>query len=262
MVNSKPTFLQYTKPLLCTMLQGSTPEQYIHDIAVSIVKGVEGFCLLLQTLEREYRNEKDLKRIFNACKGLPIYVTSSYRSGASQGLTDDELAEYLLLCCKCGATLMDVMGDMYCPEKRELTYNEDAIKKQKALIDKIHEMGGEVLMSSHIHEFIDEKTVVEYALAQQSRGADIIKIVNFCNNDDELMVNLSCINTLKHTLDKPFLYLANGSHCTLIRTIGAHLGSCMYLCQPYYKENGVYEQPLLENARQIRDLMGIGSFNK
>lgn len=261
MITRKPTFLQYQKPLLCTMLRAATPEEFIKDIADSISKGAEGFCLLLQTLKKEYRTEENIKRIFAACKGLPIYATSSYRTEESAGLSDEELAEYLLLCGRCGATLLDVMGDMFCAEKRELTYNEEAVRKQKELIDKIHAMGCEVLMSSHIHEFIDEKTVVEFALEQQSRGADIIKIVNFCNSDEELMVNLSCINTLKHTLDKPFLYLANGTHCTLIRNIGAHLGSCMYLCQPYYKEGFAYEQPLLENARQIRDLMGIGSFN-
>lgn len=145
--------------------------------------------------------------------------------------------------------------------KRELTYVEEAVAKQRALIDKIHGMGCEVLMSSHIHEFIDEKTVVEYALAQQSRGADIIKIVNMSDNDEQQMVNLSAINTLKHTLDKEFLYLAGGSRCTLVRQIGVFLGSCMYLCVPEYKPGGATFQPLISTSRQIRDLMGFGTFN-
>lgn len=260
MVTKKPTFLNHAKPLVCAILGSKTPEGFIADIANSRVYGAEGFCLLMEMLEKQYRNETDLKRIFDECKGLPIYVTSAYRGSENADLTDDERVEYLLLCGRCGATLLDVMGDLYHAEKKELTYDEEAVAKQKALIEKIHDMGCEVLMSSHTHEFIDEKTVVEYALAQQERGADIIKIVNMANNDEEQMVSLSAINTLKHTLDKEFLYLAGGSHCTLVRQIGVFLGSCMYLSVPQYKPGGGTFQPLISTSRQIRDLMGFGAF--
>ncbi len=260
-VNKKPTFLNHSKPLVCAILGNKTPEEFVAEIANSRVQGAEGFCLLMEMLEKKYRNENDLKRIFAECKGLPIYVTSAYRGSENADLTDDERVEYLLLCGRCGATLLDVMGDLYCPEKRELTYNEEAVRKQKELVDKIHEMGCEVLMSSHTHEFIDEATVVEYALAQQSRGADIIKIVNMADNDEQQMVSLSAINTLKHTLDKEFLYLAGGSRCTLVRQIGVFLGSCMYLSVPQYKVGGGTFQPLISSSRQIRDLMGFGAFN-
>ena len=37
------------------------------------------------------------------------------------GMTDEECVELLLLGLKCGATLCDVMGDLYHPEKYELT---------------------------------------------------------------------------------------------------------------------------------------------
>lgn len=261
MVTKKPTFLNHAKPLVCAIFGNRTPEEFIADIANSLAQGAEGFCLLMEVLDKKYRNETDLKRIFAACKGLPIYVTAAYRGSENADLTDDQRVEYLLLCGQCGATLLDVMGDLYCPEKRELTYNEEAVAKQRALIDKIHGMGCEVLMSSHIHEFVDEKTVVEYALAQQSRGADIIKIVNMSDNDEQQMVNLSAINTLKHTLEKEFLYLAGGSRCTLVRQIGVFLGSCMYLCVPEYKPGGATFQPLISTSRQIRDLMGFGTFN-
>ncbi len=261
MVTKKPTFLNHSKPLVCAIFGEKTPEEFIADIANSLAQGAEGFCLLMEVLEKKYRNETDLKRIFAECKGLPIYVTACYRGWENADLTDDERVEYLLLCGRCGATLLDVMGDLYCPEKKELTYNEEAVAKQKELIEKIHAMGCEVLMSSHTHEFIDEKTVVEYALAHQSRGADIIKIVNISDNDEQQMVSLSAINTLKHTLDKPFLYLAGGSKCTLVRQIGVFLGSCMYLSVPKYKPYGATFQPLISSSRQIRDLMGFGAFN-
>ena len=260
MVTKKPTFLNHAKPLVCAIFGEKTPDEFIADIANSLSQGAEGFCLLMEMLEKKYRNETDLKRIFAECKGLPIYVTACYRGWENADLTDDERVEYLLLCGRCGATLLDVMGDLYHPEKKELTYDEEAVAKQKALIDKIHEMGCEVLMSSHTHEFMDEETVVEYALAQQSRGADIIKIVTMSDNDEQQMANLSVINTLKQTLDKPYLFLAGGSKCTLIRQIGVFLGSCMYLYVPKYKPGGATFQPVISSSRQIRDLMGFGAF--
>ena len=52
------------------------------------------------------------KRIFSACAGRPRYVTS-YRTGENIGMTDEECVELLLLALECGATLFDVMGDLY-----------------------------------------------------------------------------------------------------------------------------------------------------
>lgn len=40
------------------------------------------------------------------------------------------------------------------PECRRITEDEIALEKQKALIRQIHQMGGEVLMSSHVLKYI------------------------------------------------------------------------------------------------------------
>ena len=175
MVTKKPTFLNHAKPLVCAILGSKTPEGFIADIANSRVYGAEGFCLLMEMLEKQYRNETDLKRIFDECKGLPIYVTACYRGGESADLSDDERVEYLLLCGRCGATLLDVMGDLYHPEKKELTYDKEAVEKQKELIKKIHDMGCEVLMSSHTHEFIDEKQLLNMLLLSRKEEQTLSK---------------------------------------------------------------------------------------
>ncbi|MBQ5791678.1 MAG: type I 3-dehydroquinate dehydratase [Clostridia bacterium] len=251
----KPTFLTYQKPLLCAMVQDSTPEDMICTIMNSHYDGAEAFGIQLENLLPEYRTLPELKKIFSYCRNKPIYLTS-YRSQKSKGLTDDECADLLLLGLEAGGTLCDVMGDFYHKEPNELTFDPEAVAKQEALIKKIHDMGGEVLMSTHIHDFFDEEKTLKIALEQKRRGADVVKIVNFARTEDEMMSNLNTIHRIKKELDgTPFLYLANGAECRLIRQIGARLGVCMYLCVQNYLPVSSKEQPLLRSMKIARDNM-------
>ena len=74
-----------------------------------------------------------------------------------------------------GATLVDIMGDLFCRHPEELTEDTEAIEKQMKLIQEIHAAGAEVLMSSHILKFTPAERVLEVALEQKRRGADILK---------------------------------------------------------------------------------------
>ena len=146
---NKPTFLNYEKPLLCAMIQCHTPDECIEKIKRSIDGGAEALGIQLCKLEKKYRTENELKRIFSACESRPIYITS-YRSGHSKEFTDKECADLLLMGVKCGATLADVMGDLFDRGAQyELSTDTEAVERQKALISEIHAMGGEVLMSCH-----------------------------------------------------------------------------------------------------------------
>ena len=251
----KPTFLTYQKPLLCAMVQDSTPSDMICTIMNSQYDGAEAFGIQLENLLPEYRTLEQLKKIFSYCRNKPIYLTS-YRSHSNKGLTDDERVELLLLGLEAGGTLCDVEGDLYHKEPNELTLDPEAVAKQEALIKKIHDMGGEVLISTHIHDFFDEEKTLKIALEQKRRGADVVKIVNFARTEEELMANLNTIYRLKKELDgTPFLYLANGAECRLLRQMGARLGVCMYLCVQRYRPVTAKPQPILRAAKAIRDAM-------
>ena len=184
----KATFLEYDKPRLCAMVQDSNPDDMICTICNSLYDGAEAFGIQLENLEHQYRTEENLKRIFSFCRGLPIYITS-YRNANNTGFTDEQCAELLLLGVKCGATIADIMGDMFCREEHELTMDAEAIKKQKALADKIHSLGGEVLFSSHLHGFYDEEECMRIAREQKARGADVVKIVNFSSDGFQLTLD-------------------------------------------------------------------------
>jgi 3-dehydroquinate dehydratase len=184
-------------------------------------------------------------------QGRPSYVTN-YRGANNTGKTDDELAEGMLTLAKSGATLIDVMGDLFSRHPEELTDNEEAIKKQMALIDEIHAIGGEVLMSSHILKYTPAERVLEVALEQKRRGADIIKIVTAADTMEQQIENLRITNLLKEELGAPFLFLSGGVS-TIHRRLGMKLGCCMSLCVYEHDALSTASQPLLSTMKTIRD---------
>ncbi len=249
----KPTFLKFDRPILTTMVQADNPGRIEELIDKSLPEGAEAFGMQFCRMKPEYRNKDTYKRLFLYAKEKPVYVTN-YRYDNNEGKTDDELAEGLTELAECGATLCDVMGDLFDRQPDEVAVNEDAIKKQMELIDKLHEKGAEVLMSSHVLKFTPAERVLEIALEHQRRGADICKIVTGAETMEEQIENLRIVNMLKENLEVPFLFLAGGE-CRILRRIGGELGCCMYLCVYEYDELATSSQPLLKNIKAIRDNM-------
>ena len=169
------------------------------------------------------------------------------------GLSDDECMELLLSAVECGATLFDVMGDLYSPSpKYELTDDPVAIKKQMELIDRIHRAGGEVLMSSHTYKSISLEENLMIAEEQARRGADVIKIVNDAVSADEVPIYIEAIQRIIKNTGKKLLFLASGA-AEIIRYIGPSFGVCMYLTVVYHGELDTEEQPTLSAAKAVRD---------
>jgi len=248
------SFLNHEKPLLTAMIQYPTPEECIQKIQASLVDGAEAFGIQLCKLKKEYRTKETLERIFQACQGLPIYITS-YRGGQSAGCTDEECAELLLLGLDAGATLCDIMGDMFDKGAQyELTENPEAVAKQKALIDEIHRRGGEVLMSCHTRSDLSLEENLKIAKAQAERGADIIKIVNDIKDKSRLPVSIQSIQQILEETGKKLLFLVSGAG-QIMRYIGPNFGVCMYLCVQHYGPLDTKVQPLLKDLKQIRDHM-------
>ena len=236
---------------LTVMLQCATPELAIKRIRNAGCLGAEAFSLQTESLEREYQNPEVYQWIFKEMRGRPVYVTH-YRGAKNKGKSDEELAEGLITLAECGATLVDVMGDLFAKHPEELTDDETAIQKQMKLIDTLHEKGAKVLMSSHVLRFIPAERVLEIALEQKRRGADIIKIVTGANTMEEQLENMRIITLLKEQLGAPFLLLCNGQ-CTLLRRLGWKLGNCMTLCVYEHDAFSTISQPLLSTMKTVRD---------
>lgn len=245
------TFLNHEKALLTVMLQCETPEVAISRIRNANCLGADAYGLQVESLKPEYRNSDTYKRLFAEMKERPCYVTN-YRKKNGEIETDDELAVRLLELAQSGATLVDVMGDLFCRHPEELTEDAEAIEKQEKLIQKIHAAGAEVLMSSHILKFTPAERVLEVALEQKRRGADIIKIVTGAESMEQQIENLRITNLLKEKLGVPFLFLSGGE-CSLHRRLGMKLGCCMALCVYEHDHLSTPMQPLLSTMKTIRD---------
>lgn len=245
------TFLNNQKSVLTVMLQCETPETAIARIRNAIPNGAEAFGLQLENFNLELRTKDNLLRIFREMKNKPCYITN-YRSCNNKSKSDFQLAEELLAVAEYGGTLFDIMGDMFSRHEEELTDNADAIAKQIELINELHGMGKEVLMSSHLYKFAPAERVLEIAFEQKRRGADIIKIVTGADTMEQQIENLRITDLLKRELGKPFLFLSGGE-CSIHRRLGWKLGCSMILCVYEHDHLSTPPQPLLSIAKTIRD---------
>lgn len=251
----KPTFLNHEKPLLTVILECETPETAIKRIRNSLHCGADAFGLQTETLKNEYRNINTYRNLFAEMQNKPVYVTN-YRGRSNIGKTDDEIASELLILAECGATLCDVMGDMFDRQPDELAICQEAIEKQLDLVERLHSAGTEVLMSSHIRKYTPAERVLEIAFEQKRRGADIIKIVTGAETMEQQIENLRITNLLKQELGTPFLFLSNGESA-LHRRIGMKLGNCMQLCVYEHDALSTITQPLLSASKILRDDLGF-----
>ena len=247
------SFFDYDKPLITTMIQTDSPEKALKTARLALDAGADAIGIQFCQFKPEYQNSAVYRDLFSAIGDVPTYVTY-YRGGKNTGKSDDELSEGMLELSKCGASLVDVMGDLFCKDPDELTVDPTAIDKQKQLIDNIHKNGTKVLMSSHTYKFRPDYRVLEIAKAQVSRGADYVKIVTGAYNMQQQIENLRIINLLREKLDIPFLFLSGGE-CKILRRIGGELGCCMYLCVCEYDDFATPQQPLLKKLKAIRDNM-------
>ena len=243
------SFINSNRPILTAMIKSRKKGDILNEIEKILDEGTDAFGFQLEIFE-EAHSEENLKDIFQAMRGKPVYVTNYLRWNADESKkNDDILTEELYLAAQCGATLIDVRGDTFDPCHGELTYKESAVERQTKFIKELHAIGAEVLMSSHILEFTPTHTVLEYALAQQSRGADIAKIVTAANTPEELNENFRIITELKEKLKISSLFLCGGECCRRHRLLGPVLGCSMYLV----RENSAPHdnQPTIKDAKTL-----------
>ena len=237
--------------MLTVILQCDNLDTAIGRIRNANMLGADAYGLQVESLKPEFQNPETYQRIFAEGKGRPFYVTY-YRSKSNTGKTDEELAEGLITLAESGAALCDMMGDLFCMAPEQMTRDEAAIKKQMELIDQLHEKGAAVLMSAHVCKYIPAERVLEIALEQKRRGADIIKIVTKADSMEQQLENLRITDLLKRELGAPFLFLSGGE-CTLHRRLGIKLGCCMALCVYEHDAQSTATQPLLSTMKTIRD---------
>ena len=246
----KASFIRSDKPLKTAMIQVKTADEAIAAIESGLKQGADAFGWQLECLNADQINQKTLENVFSAGCGMPFYVTN-YKWASGGDKPEEQYFDELLLALKCGATLIDMPGDSFSPAPDQLTYGQQAIRKQIEFSQKVHDLGGELLISSHVPDFLSEDYVLGMAFEQKRRGADIAKIVTFSHDDEQLTDNLKTTVRLRETLGIPFLFLSGGEKCRLHRLAGPLLGACMWLCVAYRAPITTPPQPLLSDVNEF-----------
>jgi len=244
----KFSFLDIPYPMICGLILDETPEDLITESKNAKSDGAQGVVIFLSRLKPEFRKQKFLKNIVDSVN-LPVMVCF-YRQDKWRGTSDDARAELLLAAADVGASMIDVMGDLYDPSPMEITHNQKAIDKQKRLIDKIHTKGVDVVISSHMACSRTTEQVVEHMHELESRGPDVVKIVTGVNTEDELAEAFRTTITLKRELKKPFIHLCTGKFSRPHRFICPVLGVSIVFAVCHH--SGMYKgmpQPTIKAMR-------------
>ena len=247
------SFLNKPYPIITGIMAGQTPQELIAKARNAEFDGAQGITIDLMDLKPEFRNQDALKSIIGSVN-LP-FMFYLYRNDKWGESSDDERQALLLTAADSGASMIDVMGDLYDPSPMEITYDPKAIDKQKRLIDSIHAKGAEVVISSHMPHARTTEQVLEHMHEVESRGPDVVKIVTGVNTAEELAEAFRTTMTLKRELKLPFIHLCCGKFSRPHRFSGPSLGVSITFAVHDYDDRYGFHQPTIQAMRAVIDNM-------
>lgn len=247
----RKSFLEIRQPFLCGIVIEDDPAKMIAGIRNSEYDGASAVALHTRHLPAASKTVEGYRAILTHAN-VPTLVIH-YREGDL--FTDDECGNFLLNAAHAGASIVDVMGDLYCPSVHELTLDKDAVKRQKDLINQLHEIGAAVIMSSHTKDFLSKEQVLSHMLEMQQRGVDMVKIVYSTDTQEQLEDAICATSLLRKELDVPFLHLCNGKYGMTQRYIAPLLGSVLSFGSHEFIPNGHAYQIPLHSFKHLYDEM-------
>lgn len=258
-------------PALAGVVRARSARGAIAEIKNCVLDGATMIDLHLSCLEKT--DTDTLKRIMEASR-LPV-LALNYNNDMDwkdAGLTEEERVTSLFRALEAGAAGIDMQGYTFDPSSRSAFCGEDlysftkgnpkevvtdgaVIAKQCDLIARVHEMGGEVLLSCHPGIPMSAEQVVELALFLEKRSPDIIKIVTKANDENDLDESIRAMLLLKRELKTPVAYHANGRAGMASRMINPLLGGKIAFCVDRYDEASTMEQIGLRGAAATVDYL-------
>ena len=219
----------------------------------------------------ENTDTESLKKIIDSSR-LPVLALNYNHTydWKNAGFSEEERVASFLRAAEAGVEGVDIQGYTYhLPSKsgffgedkysftkgnpKEVVTDETIIAKQCELIEKVHSMGAEALLSCHPGIVMTSDQVVDLALFLERRNPDIIKIVTRAETDDDLAESIRAMLMLKKEVKTPVSYHANGAAGMLSRIITPLLGGQSAFCVDRYTEGSTMEQLDLRTVRSVVD---------
>ncbi|HBL81732.1 MAG TPA: hypothetical protein DD391_03905 [Clostridiales bacterium] len=256
-------------PALAGVIREKSVSAAIAEIKNCIYDGADMIDLHMSCLENT--DENALKSIISASK-LPVLALNYNKNydWSDCGLSENDRTNSFLNAVSAGAAGIDMQGytfdakskdaflgdDKYSFTKgnpKEIVTDDNIISKQCEFIEKIHSMGAEVLLSCHPGISMNCEQVVELALFLEKRNPDIIKIVTFAADEENLIESFKTMAVLKKEVKTPVSYHTNGTVGILSRIINPILGGHIVFCVDRYNGGSTMEQLDLKTTRAIID---------
>ena len=212
-----------------------------------------------------------LKSIIRSSK-LPVLALNYNRKydWSACGFSEEQRVKSLMDAVSAGAAGIDMQGYTFAAKSKDAFYGEDkysftkgnpkeivtdgeVISRQCGLIEKVHSMGAEVLLSCHPGISMKCEQVVELALFLEKRNPDIIKIVTYAADETDLIESFKTMTALKKEVKTPVSYHANGASGSLSRIINPILGGHIVFCVDRYNEGSTMEQLDLKTAKTVAE---------
>ena len=270
------SFAKNDSPMIISVIRERTVRAAIARIKNGEYHGAAGFDLHFSCLDEQYKNADSIKKIVDSTDKPILAINYNQAYEFEEIETDEESRIALLLeAVKAGVSAVDLPGytyDLFSKKQfrqefshlnysfikgnpREIVVDEAIIEKQIALIEKIHKMGAEVLLSVHPSIPMNTEQVLELALFLEKRNPDLIKIVTLCTNEDELVESFKTMITLKRKVKTRTHFHCCGEAGKLSRIINPILGGYLVFCSDGFTESSNFEQLDLQTAVEAINLL-------
>jgi 3-dehydroquinate dehydratase len=275
-------FRDIPQPFVCGVLvDDSTVDGVTRTMKLAEYEGADVFDFELQSLDPEFRNPAAVRPVFEATT-RPIFTV--YRRYGMRGSTlvygenDEETRTQLQLeLIDVGSLGFDLELDTFDPHvepfsntpegkrysfdrsspPREISTEPRAVERQMRLIEAAHRRGGEVLASAHTLTRMTPEQSLWIGQIAEERGADALKIVQFCANYEDVVESLASTALLKRELRIPFVMMAMGEYGKLTRIMAPLMGSMLVFARHDYAPGSFYDQPLI---RAMKAFYGNADF--
>lgn len=271
-------FRDIPQPFVCgVLIDDPAPEGVLRTMKLAEYEGADAFDLELQGLDPEHRTPVALRPIFEMAT-RPIFTV--YRRYSLRGSTlvaneSDEAARMRaqLDLIDLGSIGFDMELDTFDPRPgprwetdegkrysydrtsppREVSTEPRAVEGQMELIAEAHRRGGEVLASAHTLTRLTPAGALAIGRLAEERGADAVKIVQFCADYEDVLEALAASVLLKRELRIPFVHMAMGEYGKLVRPLAPLFGSMLVFARQDYAPGSFLDQPPIRAMRALLD---------
>jgi len=266
----KKSFANLNAPVLAGVIRERTPKKAIAAIRNAEMHGATAIDLHLSCLDDQYKNVRSISEIV-ATTNKPILALNYNQryDGSLYNATEQERIDLLMMAAEAGVSAIDLQGyTLDLPSKhaytgnadysftkgnpKEIVTDEGIIQQQMELIDRIHAMGIEVLLSTHTSIPMNCEQMVDLAKYLEKRNPDILKFVTICNTEEEMLEAFKTMLVLKKEIKNAKVHFhCGGEFGKWTRLINPLLGSYLIFCVDQYCEGSTMGQLHLQTTSNV-----------